>query len=688
MHPLRNGSQVNQRPDRKPTSGLPGYFTESGENNVPSYPGQDFFNDQIDEFLNALNFAGQTYDPQVTVNLSNALKSLGKRSLNVCLVSELEQREFSNGTLIYIEDKHGGSFWDVKENDRAISNIPESSIDFDDETTIHLSSGQCLHFNESFNLGLIKRKNAENYNLWFSKQKTRTDELVINCYGDSITFGQAQPNTPNSTNKTGMETNFGDGSTYQHWQFNDAYPKILNDALARSMTNNVVVNNLGYSGDRALTSYLRHRASMPSGISTVMLGINDCLFATSNGLNPEQLSNETNPWAIRCYSIMLRRFLMREVLRGNNVVFLSCVNFNSADGYDGTNASATKLTDAYNDAAASICSQLGVFYVDTRRDIINQYSINRFTQEGVHPSELGHKILGERFSSLFIGNGYLKSLSVSSGVKSIANQAITSINSKTTLAPISNSTSYSPPFNKAAPTAIAIPTAAQGPIVFSFYCEQDDLVIFPSFIANPATITMELDGGAEQQEYLVDYPSYQKAAYGTPDSYPGSIKTRTYSQQTKVNRRTVHYSDDSDMYIHVSGRGWHTLSFTSSLASTAFIDSIMFMSWDDVHQEIKGLTRSVVFDASSGVSIIDSFGIEAVTDEGSGVYALHYENDLLNGEYNIQANCRVSGKSLVLAHPFGAPTKSSVRVEFFAADGASWAPASPNYASVAIFGGR
>ncbi|EJL6577416.1 hypothetical protein NMS50_001668 [Vibrio cholerae] len=63
MHPLYNGSQVTARPARKTTAGTPGYFNESNDNNQPSYPGQDWFNDVIDEFKNALTAANITYVP-------------------------------------------------------------------------------------------------------------------------------------------------------------------------------------------------------------------------------------------------------------------------------------------------------------------------------------------------------------------------------------------------------------------------------------------------------------------------------------------------------------------------------------------------------------------------------------------------------------------------------------------------
>ncbi|MDT8844807.1 sialate O-acetylesterase [Vibrio parahaemolyticus] len=73
MHPLQNGSQVSVRPENKPTTGDPGYFTESGDNNVPSYPGQDWFNHNIDEFQNALASQNVNFDPSSDENFANLI---------------------------------------------------------------------------------------------------------------------------------------------------------------------------------------------------------------------------------------------------------------------------------------------------------------------------------------------------------------------------------------------------------------------------------------------------------------------------------------------------------------------------------------------------------------------------------------------------------------------------------------
>ncbi|EGU0147634.1 hypothetical protein JFQ72_001794 [Vibrio parahaemolyticus] len=101
MHPLQNGSQVTERPANKPTSGLPGYFTESGDNNVPSYPGQDWFNDVIDEFLNLLESSNVSFDPNSTLNLSKAIAFSGTSSFDY--ISSVDGNVYE-GQVISVED--------------------------------------------------------------------------------------------------------------------------------------------------------------------------------------------------------------------------------------------------------------------------------------------------------------------------------------------------------------------------------------------------------------------------------------------------------------------------------------------------------------------------------------------------------------------------------------------------------
>lgn len=79
MHYLQNGSQVSPVPETKPRTGTPGFFTESGVDNRPSYPGQDWFNAVIREFQGALSANGVTFDPEKYDHLTKLLAGNGSQ---------------------------------------------------------------------------------------------------------------------------------------------------------------------------------------------------------------------------------------------------------------------------------------------------------------------------------------------------------------------------------------------------------------------------------------------------------------------------------------------------------------------------------------------------------------------------------------------------------------------------------
>ncbi|EGU33933.1 prophage MuSo2, tail fiber protein, putative [Vibrio ichthyoenteri ATCC 700023] len=76
MHPLQNGSQTTEKPPANNPIGDAGYFTESGNDARPSYPGADYFNAQIDEFKSLLLAAEIKFDPQKFNHLSQAVVAI------------------------------------------------------------------------------------------------------------------------------------------------------------------------------------------------------------------------------------------------------------------------------------------------------------------------------------------------------------------------------------------------------------------------------------------------------------------------------------------------------------------------------------------------------------------------------------------------------------------------------------
>lgn len=97
MHKLQNGSQVQVRPQRKPLVGLGGYFSESNDQGAPSYPGQDWFNDCTDEFINALDEMGITYDQEQLDHLARAFAAVRSQEWNANVNYGIGQEVVRNG---------------------------------------------------------------------------------------------------------------------------------------------------------------------------------------------------------------------------------------------------------------------------------------------------------------------------------------------------------------------------------------------------------------------------------------------------------------------------------------------------------------------------------------------------------------------------------------------------------------
>ncbi|EMG1418315.1 phage tail protein [Vibrio cholerae] len=107
MHKLQNGSQVSVRPPRKPLVGLGGYFSESNDQGAPSYPGQDFFNDCIDEFTNALSEMGIPYDQEQLDHLARAFAAVRSQEWNALFNYGVGEQVLFSGKRYYAVQASG-----------------------------------------------------------------------------------------------------------------------------------------------------------------------------------------------------------------------------------------------------------------------------------------------------------------------------------------------------------------------------------------------------------------------------------------------------------------------------------------------------------------------------------------------------------------------------------------------------
>ena len=585
--------------------------------------------------------------------------------------AQAPSQSYYEGELIYITDV--GHVFKFKSSRYLIAGQAQSEMTFSDNLHIIVTAGGMLQFAEFDKLHGIQSANSARF---AAAIKDRTTPVTVDCYGDSITFGQALADTANATNKIGVATGFGDGSTHEHWQFNNNYPQWIASYLADNLWQSSVVNNYGHSGDRAISGYLRHRVVSGSLAATIMYGINDCLFATSNGGQPERLT--TDPlYSVVHYQEALRLFAAKQILQGKSVTILGTTPFANLVGFDGTQLASMKLCRAYNAAAKQIAAEFGCRYVDMARDVFNQYGIMEITQEATHLGEVGLKIAGERITAALVT--VETENRISHGSVLIANPGINALLSKDAINAFGNSTSSTPPGTTTSDPSCVVVSSEW--VSIPFYAETDGLVAFVNGVVTgtpPTGVEINLDFGSVQSNYHYQH-SYLN---GKP------VSSKSLSMQsTPFKRENQNFSDSSSAIIVVANRGWHTLSIRKTSGSgSLLLDSISFESLEFVMaSNVYGVTASC--SVSAGALDSGARNVTSASQDYPGEFGITFTSPMANNKYTVVVDVNETGSDPVTATVRFKST-GVFGVAFNKWNGTAWAKFAPSMFTVKIIGGR
>lgn len=601
------------------------------------------------------------------------------KGLLIKTTAESKLLTFSEGDNVIISDRKNHRF-KFQDSRQLISGESATLMTFDDEIHILVNAGGMLVFDELDKLATLE---SENYAKYVAKVRGRTDIVIKDAYGDSITFAQANPSDPGSTNRIGDATNFGDGSVYAHWQFDNSYPVRLEETLDAALTSGGTVSNRGFSGDTVVKGYLRHRVVTTADVSLIMYGINETLNATSNGSIPGGIVSNSL-FNVFNFAKILYLFCTREILRGKAVIVMGTTPFESLVGYDGSNLSSTKLSTAYSDAAQSVAESLNLKYIDTRSDIFRQYS-NIFN-DGTHLNDDGLKILGFRMAAPLIGGGYKNDYRIKEGDVLLAHELQSRIQSIGALQILPNVSSSTPFLKNSEPSTIQLILGAPARNVYiPFYAESDNLVIYPTLlISGTTTLDILLDAGALNPINMASFP------LGLPASRPTNAKSVTVTQFK--NRSNTNFSDSTDPHIHVPNRGWHFLLIRNTGAQVnSFLDSLVIDSVTNVlERDVNGGVSSLVNFDTGPISVNKEKNMDAPTSSGTGVFSFTFTEQLANLTYQVLAE--PIGGANINVFKVSNKTTSGFDLTFTEAPGIgvgiSWALYDPTTITVRTIGGR
>ncbi|HGS4926154.1 TPA: SGNH/GDSL hydrolase family protein [Vibrio parahaemolyticus] len=248
MHPLQNGSQTSPRPANKPIVGGFGYFTESGDNNVPSYPGADYFNHQIDEFLNLLSQYGVAFTPGSDDHLVKVFAELEQKvGSGISRFTSVNLINLYRFSLDSLETIYPGQKVLVKVTNSPVllSSFVVASSTSGNSTEVLINDGilasgtvEFVLINQQLFSDMARNKFSSSP---LSKVGSRTNNLVI--LGDSITEGVGASQFSESY----IHKLSGGFSNKMYFDFGGvSYPSYYNMATALSSGGVTSTGTLGY----------------------------------------------------------------------------------------------------------------------------------------------------------------------------------------------------------------------------------------------------------------------------------------------------------------------------------------------------------------------------------------------------------------------------------------------------------
>ncbi|MGI2196898.1 hypothetical protein ACRN91_15130 [Shewanella baltica] len=301
MHPLRNGSQATTRPAAKPVSGSPGWFTESGDENKPSYPGADWFNHVIAEFQNALAEMGVVFDPENEDHLAKAFKYI-KNSFEVYETKlSASQSQILNGSISPSNTSDG---------------ISEGSVIATGTRFIRADIGAGLQLCEMYP---IQSGTVEEINVAFNDLKFigNNDRTTLRAVGSEWFYKIANSRLiAEWARKLRMVEPvkvvwYGDSNSERGgFATPTAFRGMLQYAYGNTVTSD---NTKAVSGRTAEWSFKLANTFIKSDITILALGTNDAIANRFlNGLDE-----------ISTYEFFMRKLIEREIQWGNAVALVS-----------------------------------------------------------------------------------------------------------------------------------------------------------------------------------------------------------------------------------------------------------------------------------------------------------------------------------------------------------------------------
>lgn len=400
---------------------------------------------------------------------------------------------------------------------------------------------------------------------FYNKILSHKTPIIINCQGDSLTYGQDNVSSDKRSPDPGTTDS---GASHIQNRASITYPEQLQNLFNQFFTlQNITINNLGFSGDTAITSYEKWFNNRNADLVLLMLGTND------SGEGAWVSSNYRNN--VELYLKNMEK-IIQQYLNWNTAIILltpPALNKNSNKMINGS-----INTQIYRNGLKLLGNKYNIPIIDTDNLITNNFDSSYYS-DGTHFNSKGYKNFANQLFSIFAGTGILND-----------NFNIYNIyrTNATTDYPIISNNIDNVLYDKASSASTGnnsfIKLSQNGKIMFGFNCKFDNALVFPVISTKEDNVVnINLDNSDIQSNgTLKNFNGFNLKPNLNIDNY--NINTK----QKKLIANMVN-SIINNCYILINSKGLHNITISNNSNTAIYFNGFYVMPLEYASSLIKRL---------------------------------------------------------------------------------------------------
>ena len=402
-------------------------------------------------------------------------------------------------------------------------------------------------------------------------------KIKILTRGTSMTYGF---DTNSLDVREPLSTPTDRGTEHKRTRATQNYPEALKEYIDNVYgINSCELENIGYSGAWVKYSFDEYYKNRTGNLELIEFGTND-----------SRLNNCPYVGDVKKFIEYYEQLIVREILMGNGLILITPFQTRRTKDLD---------VETFRTAVFLLGKKFNIPVIDGG-ELVESYQYTIWSDE-THLTGDGYKIIGYRIGASLLN-------------KNLVNPQIVGENTVLLMSPTEDSCYYKgDSLFYTAPSGytpdsidqdrIACRLNKDGEIIYTFYAEQEGLVVLPSlYMYEGSKLEISLNNKIPQSKVRNVHTYYRYSDYD--GSNPPSVILENTQGNKPYAKQNMYYWFGDENILKINNKGWHTLTFKNISDTPINLYGVEFLSVEDYCKAYE-LNHFTLFYDNNGIATGD-----------------------------------------------------------------------------------